>query len=246
MMNDHSAPLARAIDAQDRFASSGPKIDMVRHRFIHRNISTGPPDRRFNQVEVGLGAAGDVPRMAARTDEKIATPRRTGGGRLVPLLYGLAAFFMIAGSVPAASQPDSEGDQSWSAPSRLGLPSKAGPSRCQPTAAPPSRAGLRTTGSPERRGSTPAAAVSGPQFPPRSWDSELHLYRSASMGSRRSVRFGGQAIHSLPFRSSNGPARDSCAATNGHHYSMTSSARPSSVIGTLRPSALAFREFRAH
>src|ERR1019366_2741247 len=74
----------------------------------------------------------------------------------------------------------------------------------------------------------------------------LHSYRSASMGSRRSVRFGGQAIHSLPFRSSNGPARDSCAATNGHHYSMTSSARPSSVIGTLRPSALAFREFRAH
>jgi antibiotic biosynthesis monooxygenase (ABM) superfamily enzyme len=105
MMNDHSAPLARAIDAQDRFASSGP---MVRHHFIHRNISTGPPDRRFNQVEVGLGAAGDVPRMAARTDEKIAPPRRTGGWRLVPLLYGLAAFFMIAGPVPAASQPDSE------------------------------------------------------------------------------------------------------------------------------------------
>ena len=43
-------------------------------RFIHRNISTGPPDRRFNltdQIEVGLVAASEVPQTAAQSDEKV-------------------------------------------------------------------------------------------------------------------------------------------------------------------------------
>jgi hypothetical protein len=78
-------------------------------RFIHRNISTGPPDRRFNltdQIEVGLVAASEVPQTAARSNEKVVLPQRTGGWRFGPLLYWLAAFFVIACPVAAASQPD--------------------------------------------------------------------------------------------------------------------------------------------
>src|SRR6516162_5598296 len=43
-------------------------------------------------------------------------------------------------------------DRSWSAPSRLILPTKAGPSHCPPMALPPLWAGLRTTSSTERCG----------------------------------------------------------------------------------------------
>ena len=51
---------------------------------------------------------------------------------------------------------------SWSAPALSEPPSKASRSRCPPTATPPSWAGLATTRTPERRGSSPAAAASGP------------------------------------------------------------------------------------
>jgi hypothetical protein len=74
--------------------------------FIYRNISTGPPDCRFNLADqVGLVAA-NLPQTAARANEQIVLPRRAGGWRLGPLLCWLAAFFVIAGPVPAASQPD--------------------------------------------------------------------------------------------------------------------------------------------
>ncbi len=51
---------------------------------------------------------------------------------------------------------------SWSACSRPEQPNKVTPSRCPPTATPPSWAGLATTGTSERRGSSPAAAKFGP------------------------------------------------------------------------------------
>jgi len=86
------------IAAQDRFTAAGPKIDLVGSR--HRNISTGPPDCRFSladQVEVAPVAASEVPQRSARADE-------WRFGRLL----GLAAFLAIAGSIPAASQSDSQ------------------------------------------------------------------------------------------------------------------------------------------
>ena len=72
------------------------------------NISTGPPDRRVNladKVEMGLVAASEVRQTAVRTNEKIVLPRQVGGWRFGPLLCWLPAFFLIAGLVPAASQP---------------------------------------------------------------------------------------------------------------------------------------------
>jgi hypothetical protein len=65
--------------------------------FIYRNISTGPPDCRFNLADqVGLVAA-NLPQAAARANEQIVLPRRgsnrlhwnyspvrTVGSRLVP------------------------------------------------------------------------------------------------------------------------------------------------------------------
>jgi hypothetical protein len=69
---------------------------------------------------------------------------------------------------------------------RVDAPSKASPLRSPPTAARPSRAGLPTTGSPARRGSTPAAAVSGSQLPLRRWDSEV--IRTAAPQNRIEAR----------------------------------------------------------
>ena len=97
------------VATHDRFAAVGPKTDS--YGFIHRNISTGPPDRRFNlndQIEVDLEVVSEEPGTAAQTDENIVLPRRLGGWQFRPLLYWLAAFFVIAGLVPAASQSDSQ------------------------------------------------------------------------------------------------------------------------------------------
>ena len=207
------------VATHDRFAAVGPKTDS--YGFIHRNISTGPPDRRFNlndQIEVDLEVVSEEPGTAAQTDENIVLPRRLGGWQFRPLLYWLAAFFVIAGLVPAASQSDSQqasklvgtgavgpAEQGWSVAlsadgntaivggivdnrlSRGGVglhaqrrrldpagqqtgrrrrgwskPDKACPSRCPPTATPPSWAGLTTTRTPGRRGSSRATAASGP------------------------------------------------------------------------------------
>jgi hypothetical protein len=116
MKNDYSAALMKAESSalageQGRSSASGPKFDMVGYSFIHRNISTGPPDRRSNlayQIEVGAVAASEVPRTAAPTNEKIVPARQTGGGRFGSPLYWLAAFFMIACPVAAAGQHDSQ------------------------------------------------------------------------------------------------------------------------------------------
>ena len=51
---------------------------------------------------------------------------------------------------------------------------KAAPSRCPPTATPPSWAGMATTRAPGRRGSSPAAAASGPSRE-RSWSAPARL-----------------------------------------------------------------------
>jgi hypothetical protein len=72
-------------------------------------ISAHPVDRRVNLADwagVGFVAASEMPRTA-RTNEKIVLPRRTGGQRFGPLLYGLAAF-LVVGSVLGASQADSQ------------------------------------------------------------------------------------------------------------------------------------------
>jgi hypothetical protein len=47
-------------------------------------------------------------RRTAQTNESSVLRRRTGGWQFRPMLYGLAAFFLIAGVVPAASQSDSQ------------------------------------------------------------------------------------------------------------------------------------------
>ena len=100
--------------------------------------------------------------------------RRRGRWRFGPLRFWLAAFLAVAAPVLAASKPTRNRDRSWSAPARLDPPSKAGPSRCPPTATPPSWAGLPTTGAPGRRGSTRAAAASGPSRAP-SWSAPARL-----------------------------------------------------------------------
>ena len=63
---------------------------------------------------------------------------------------------------------------SWSAPARLEPPNKAPPSRCPPTATPPSWAGITTTRTPGRRGSSPAAAACGPSKA-ASWSAPARL-----------------------------------------------------------------------
>ncbi len=63
------------------------------------------PRNLADQAEAGLAAAGEMLRKA-RTNQKIFLPRRTVGQRFGPLLYGLAAFFVVAGPVLAASQTD--------------------------------------------------------------------------------------------------------------------------------------------
>jgi len=99
---------------QDRSTATALKNEMVRYGFIHRNISAHPLDGCVNRVnladqaEVDLVTASEMPRTAGRTNEKIFLPRRTGGQRFGPLLYWLAAFFVVEGLVPAASQPDSQ------------------------------------------------------------------------------------------------------------------------------------------
>ncbi len=78
--------------------------------FMHRKISTGPPDRRFDlagQVEVGLVAASELsPTAGCIIENNAVLPRRSGGWRLGPLVCSLAAFLVIAGPVPVASQTD--------------------------------------------------------------------------------------------------------------------------------------------
>ena len=78
------------------------------------------------------------------------------------------------GSSPAAAVSGPSRATSWSAPARLEAPDKAPPSRCPPTATPPSWAGLATTRTPGRRGSSPAAAVSGPSRA-ASWSAPARL-----------------------------------------------------------------------
>src|SRR6516162_6875067 len=65
------------------------------------------------------------------------------------------------GSTPAATMVGTSRAASLSALVRLDKADKAFPSRCPPTAAPPSWEDLTTTRTPGRRGSTPAAATSG-------------------------------------------------------------------------------------
>jgi hypothetical protein len=65
------------------------------------------------------------------------------------------------GSTRAAAVSGPSKAASWSVPVRLDNPSKALPSRCPPTATPPSWAGLATT-TLARRGSTPGATAYGP------------------------------------------------------------------------------------
>ena len=78
------------------------------------------------------------------------------------------------GSTPAAAVSGPSRAASWSAPARLDMPGKVAPSRCPPTATPPSWAGPATTRAPGRRGSTPAAAVSGPNRA-ASWSAPARL-----------------------------------------------------------------------
>jgi hypothetical protein len=72
------------------------------------NNSTGPPGRHISLADqADLMAPREVPRTAAPTNEEIVLLRQTRGWRFGPLLYWMAAFLVIAGPVPAASQTNS-------------------------------------------------------------------------------------------------------------------------------------------
>ena len=88
------------------------------------------------------------------------------------------------GSSAAAMVSGPSRATSWSAPARLGTPDKAPPSRCLPTATPPSWAGLLTTRTLGRRGSTPAAGLD--QRAP-SWSAPARLETPTRL-LRRAVR----------------------------------------------------------
>jgi antibiotic biosynthesis monooxygenase (ABM) superfamily enzyme len=71
-------------------------------RFPFRNVSTGPPDAGFNltdRIETGS-------RRKVSAGANMVVPRRTRAWLLPPILYWLAASFVIAGSLPAASQSE--------------------------------------------------------------------------------------------------------------------------------------------
>jgi hypothetical protein len=100
MKNNHLSPLMRA-----RSCIRSATL----YEQVHRKTSTGPPDRCFKL-----------------TDLEVGVPPRSGW-RFRPLLYWLAAFFLVAGVVPAPSQSDSQlgsklvgtgavgpGEQGWS------------------------------------------------------------------------------------------------------------------------------------
>jgi Histone H3 K4-specific methyltransferase SET7 N-terminal len=122
MKNDHSVALRSAECSIISAALTDVSPDEIvaeqdRFGFIHRNISTGPPDRRFDladQVEINLVAASEVPRTAARINENIVLPRRTGSWEFGPLLYRLAAFFVVAAAVLAADQSQAQSSQQGS------------------------------------------------------------------------------------------------------------------------------------
>jgi antibiotic biosynthesis monooxygenase (ABM) superfamily enzyme len=88
-------------------------------RLIHWNISTGPPSRQFNSADQAHLMA--MPRTEARTNEEIILPRQTGGWRFGSLRSWLAAFFVIAGPVLAASQPDSQSGSKMVGAGAVGL-----------------------------------------------------------------------------------------------------------------------------
>jgi lipocalin len=92
-----------AATEQDRSAAAEPKTERVKYGFIRRNISAHQLDCRANLAD--QAEAGEMLRKA-RTNEKIFRPRRTVGRRFGPLLYWLAAFFVVAGPVLGASQAD--------------------------------------------------------------------------------------------------------------------------------------------
>jgi lipocalin len=92
-----------ATTEQDRSAAAEPKTERVKYGFIRPNISAHQLDCRANLAD--QAEAGEMLRKA-RTNEKIFRPRRTVGRRFGPLLYWLAAFFVVAGPVLGASQAD--------------------------------------------------------------------------------------------------------------------------------------------
>jgi hypothetical protein len=98
MKNNHLSPLMRA-----RSSIGSATL----YKQVYRKTSTGPPDRCFNLTGLEVGVEGDEPPTATQTNENIVLAR-TGGGRFRPLLYWLAAFFLIAGVVAAPGQSDSQ------------------------------------------------------------------------------------------------------------------------------------------
>ena len=97
-----------------------------------KNHSASPMSAERRIVSPALTDFSPDEIIAAAEQDRSAA-RRTVGQRFGPLLYGLAAFFLVADPVLGANQAD-----------------------LQPaTATPPSSAGLPTTGSPGRHGPRP-------------------------------------------------------------------------------------------
>ena len=154
-----------------------------------KNHSASPMSAERRIVSPALTNFSPDETIAAAEQDRSAA-RRTVGQRFGPLLYGLAAFFLVAGPVLGASQADLQPalaqfsqEGSKLVGSRSDSPSKAGPSRFLPTATPPSWAGLLTTGSRERRGSIPAAMASGPSK--ASWPAPARLEAPDKVGPSR-------------------------------------------------------------
>ena len=118
------------------------------------------PDEMIATLEQDRSVAPGLNTNAARRGFVHRNTRRTVWWPL-----RLAAFLVVVAPllVTLSRRPRSRTkDRSWSAPSRSALPIRGRQSHCPPTATPPSWAGLWTTSSTVRCGSSPATGLSGP------------------------------------------------------------------------------------
>src|SRR5579864_5651670 len=85
------------------------QLTAPRARFAYRNVSTGPPDAGFNLTD--RIETGSRRKVSAGANENMVVPRRTRAWLFPPILYWLAASFVIAGPLPAASQSEPQEPQ---------------------------------------------------------------------------------------------------------------------------------------